>query len=111
VLAEPTLALPGHPEVFVVGDVCALEQDGQWLPGVAQVARQQGVHAAANVLRHLRGEPLAPFHYRDYGSMATIGRGAARDSLHGCYGSSSTSSGSSVFETGSPCWVNGRGRI
>lgn len=77
VLAEPTLAIPGHPDVFVVGDVCALQQDGEWLPGVAQVAMQGGAHAARNVLHAIRGEPLQPFRYRDYGIMATIGRGAA----------------------------------
>ncbi len=77
VLAEPTLTIPGHPEIFVVGDVCALQQDGQWLPGVAQVAMQGGAHAARNVRRAIRGEPLQPFRYRDYGIMATIGRGAA----------------------------------
>jgi NADH dehydrogenase len=77
VLAAPTLTIPGHPEIFVVGDVCALQQDGQWLPGVAQVAMQGGAHAAGNVLRAIRGEPLQPFRYRDYGTMATIGRGAA----------------------------------
>ena len=47
VLAEPTLTVPGHPEIFVVGDVCALQQDGKPLPGVAQVAKQGGAHAAA----------------------------------------------------------------
>jgi NADH dehydrogenase len=77
VLAEPTLTVPGHSEIFVVGDVCALQQDGRPLPGVAQVAKQEGVHAARNILRALRGEPLVPFRYRDYGSMATIGRGSA----------------------------------
>jgi NADH dehydrogenase len=75
--AEPTLAVPGHPEVFVVGDICSLQQDGKPLPGVAQVAKQQGAHAARNVLHAVRGEPLLPFHYRDYGNMATIGRGSA----------------------------------
>jgi len=75
--AEPTLAVPGHPEVFVVGDICSLQQDGKPLPGVAQVAKQQGAHAARNVLHAVRGEPLVPFHYRDYGNMATIGRGSA----------------------------------
>ena len=49
VLAEPTLTVPGHPDVFVVGDVCALQQDGKPLPGVAQVAMQEGAHAARNV--------------------------------------------------------------
>ena len=77
VRAEPTLAVPGHPEIFVAGDICALNQDGVPLPGVAQVAKQEGAHAARNVLRRLRGEPLEPFRYRNYGNMATIGRGSA----------------------------------
>ena len=77
VLAEPTLAVPGHPEIFVVGDVCALSQDGKPLPGVAQVAKQGGAHAAENVVRAVQGQPPLPFHYRNYGNMATIGRGAA----------------------------------
>jgi NADH dehydrogenase len=75
--AEATLAVPGQPRIFVAGDICALQQDGRPLPGVAQVAKQQGEHAARNVLRLIRGEPLQPFRYRDYGNMATIGRGAA----------------------------------
>ncbi len=77
VLAEPTLMVPGVQRVFVAGDICALQQDGEWLPGVAQVAKQGGAHAARNVLHAIRGEPLRPFRYRDYGSMATIGRGSA----------------------------------
>jgi NADH dehydrogenase len=77
VLAEPTLQVPGQPGVFVAGDICALQQDGQWLPGVAQVAKQGGAHAARNVLRAIKGEPLQPFRYRDLGNMATIGRGSA----------------------------------
>jgi NADH:ubiquinone reductase (H+-translocating) len=77
VLAEPTLAVPGRPEIFVAGDICALKQDGVPLPGVAQVAKQEGAHAARNILRSIRGEPLQPFRYRDYGNMATIGRGSA----------------------------------
>jgi NADH dehydrogenase len=74
---EPTLRLPGHPEIFVVGDVCALEQNGTLLPGVAQVAMQEGAHAARNILHAIKGEGLAPFRYRDYGTMAVIGRGSA----------------------------------
>ena len=77
VFAEPTLAVPGLRGVFVVGDICALKQDGQWLPGVAQVAKQGGAHAAVNVMRSIRGEPLRAFRYRDFGNMATIGRGSA----------------------------------
>ena len=71
------LRCPAIPAIFVAGDVCALQQDGKWLPGVAQVAKQGGEHVARNVLRAIRGEPLQPFRYRDYGSMATIGRGSA----------------------------------
>jgi NADH dehydrogenase len=75
--AEPTLAVPGHPEIFVAGDICLLHHDGAPLPGVAQVAKQQGAHAARNILRAIRGEALQPFRYRNYGNMATIGRGSA----------------------------------
>jgi NADH dehydrogenase len=63
--------------VFVAGDICALQQDGRPLPGVAQVAMQEGKHAAQNVLRLLSNRPLQPFRYKDYGSMAVIGRGSA----------------------------------
>jgi NADH dehydrogenase len=77
VLAEPTLAVPGIPGVFVAGDICALQQDGRPLPGVAQVAIQEGKHAARNILRLLSNQPLLPFRYRDYGTLAVIGRGSA----------------------------------
>jgi NADH dehydrogenase len=77
VTPQNTLQVPGHPEIFVAGDICALEQDGALLPGVAQVAMQQGAHASRNILRAIRGEPLRPFRYRNYGTMAVIGRGAA----------------------------------
>ena len=77
VQAEPTLQVPNCPGVFVVGDICALQQDGGWLPGVAQVGKQGGTHAAKNVIRLTRGEPLLPFRYIDFGNMATIGRGSA----------------------------------
>ena len=77
VLADPTLEVPGCPGIFVVGDACALQQDGVLLPGVAQVAKQGGAHAARNVLRAVRGDALVPFRYRDYGNLATIGRGSA----------------------------------
>jgi NADH dehydrogenase len=81
VTVEPTLAVPGQAGIFVVGDLCAFQQDGRPLPGVAQVAKQEGAHAGANVKRAVAGQPLAPFHYHDYGSMATIGRGAAVASI------------------------------
>ena len=79
----PTLALAEHPNVYVVGDLCAFTENGKLLPGVAQVAMQQGAHAAANVLRVVRGESQTPFHYRDYGTMATIGRNAAVGDVFG----------------------------
>jgi len=68
------LTVPGHPEVYVVGDLARLEQDGRAIPGVAPAAIQMGEHAAANVARSLRGEPLAAYRYRDKGSLATVGR-------------------------------------
>jgi NADH dehydrogenase len=74
---QPDLSIPGHPEIFVVGDLAHLEQDGSPIPGVAPAATQMGRHAAANILRLMDGEPTRPFRYRDKGSMATIGRGAA----------------------------------
>jgi len=77
VRVEPDLSLPGHPEVFVVGDLAALEQDGKPVPGVAPAAMQQGRHAARSIARALRGQPAQAFRYLDKGSFATIGRGAA----------------------------------
>ena len=78
VRVESDLSVPGFPEVFVVGDLAAFtHQTGQPLPGLAPVAIQQGRVAAANALRRLRGEATRPFHYKDRGSMATIGRAAA----------------------------------
>lgn len=63
-------SLPGHPEVFAIGDLMALND----LPGVAEVAMQSGIHAANTIKRRLRGKDAAPFTYRDLGSMATISR-------------------------------------
>ena len=78
VLVEPDLSIPGHPEAFVVGDLCAFtHQTGGPLPGVAPVAIQQGRLAADNAWRRLSGAATRPFRYHDRGSMATIGRGAA----------------------------------
>src|SRR5262245_41052270 len=74
----PDLSIPGHPDVFVVGDLAALRRpDGRLLPGMAPVAIQMGRHAADNILRLASGAPARPFHYRDRGMMATIGRHAA----------------------------------
>ena len=74
VRVQPDLTLKGHPHTFVIGDLASLESDGKPVPGVAPAAMQMGDHAAANVARALRGEPLAPFRYRDKGTLATIGR-------------------------------------
>jgi NADH dehydrogenase len=77
VAAEATLRVPGRPEIFVAGDICSLQQDGKPLPGVAQVAKQEGAHAARNIVRAIAGQPLEPFRYFNYGNVATIGRGSA----------------------------------
>lgn len=77
VVVERDLSLPGHPEAFVIGDLCAFEQGSKSVPGVAPAAMQMGDHAAANVLRLLGGRPTEAFVYRDKGSLATIGRAAA----------------------------------
>jgi NADH dehydrogenase len=74
-VVEPDLSIPGHPEVFVVGDAAAfLHQGGSPLPGVAQVAIQQATHAARMIARRVRGLPTTPFVFRDKGSMAIVGR-------------------------------------
>ncbi len=75
---EPDLSLPGRSELFVAGDLALSQgQGGDPLPGLAPVAQQQGRHAARMIVADLRGEPRRPFHYRDRGVMATIGRGKA----------------------------------
>ncbi len=83
----PTLQLPQHERVFAIGDLAAFPAadaaSGHFLPMVAQVAIQQGIHAAQNIGRHQLGVPLAPFHYWDKGSMATIGRNKAVVDWHG----------------------------
>jgi len=77
-IVEPDLSIPGHPEVFVIGDLSVFtHQTGKPLPGISPVALQQGRAAAANILRTLAGEPRKPFHYVDKGTMAVIGRSAA----------------------------------
>ncbi len=75
---RPDLSVPGHPEIFVVGDLAAAAQEGGGLvPGVAPAAIQEGRHAAENALRVLVGAPTLPFRYRDKGTLATVGRAAA----------------------------------
>jgi NADH dehydrogenase len=74
----PDFSVPGHGNVFVVGDMASFEMaPGQLLPGVAQGAIQSGEHAAGMILRDLAGEPRRPFVYNDKGSMATIGKSRA----------------------------------
>ena len=78
VLVNPDLSLPGHPEVFVIGDLAALkDENGNWLPGVAPVAMQEGKATARNIGRELQGQPRKNFHYFNKGNLATIGRAAA----------------------------------
>ncbi len=83
VYVRPDLSIPGYPEVFVVGDLAAfvVGRDAKGgeriLPGVAQVAMQQGRHAVRTIERTLAGRPRRPFRYRDYGNLATVGRNFA----------------------------------
>lgn len=77
VLVEPDLTAPGHPELFVVGDLASLVQDGKPLPGVAPVALQEAEHAVAMIVRDLEHQPRMPFRYANPGNLATIGRAAA----------------------------------
>jgi NADH:ubiquinone reductase (H+-translocating) len=73
VRVEPDLSVPGHPEIFVAGDLAAV--DG--VPGIAPAAKQMGRHTAVNIRRILEKNPTLKFKYKDYGQLATIGRNAA----------------------------------
>lgn len=78
VLVEPDLTVPGHPEIFVIGDLANYpHQTGNSLPGVAPVAIQQGRYVAKALESRLAGKPSRPFHYRDRGNMAIVGRASA----------------------------------
>ena len=86
VTVEPDLTLPGHPEVFALGDTVRVRgRDGSavTLPGVAPVAMQQGRYAAGAVRARLKGRTAPPFRYRDKGNLATIGRAAAVADIKG----------------------------
>ena len=79
---EPELSLPGHPEISVIGDLAsarsyAPRREPAVVPGVSPAAKQMGRQAAANILRRMAGKATVPFRYRDYGTLATIGRNAA----------------------------------
>ena len=73
------LSVPGHPEIFVIGDAAfVVGPDGEPLPGLAPVAKQQGKYVGSLIARRMRGDPISPpFHYRDEGALATIGRHSA----------------------------------
>jgi NADH dehydrogenase len=73
VRVESDLTVPGHPDIYVAGDLAAIEG----VPGIAPAAKQMGRHVALNIRKSLEGKPTAPFRYRDYGQLATIGRHAA----------------------------------
>jgi NADH dehydrogenase len=92
-LVTPTLQVPGHPEVYVVGDAAYLEVNGEPLPMVAPVALQMAQTAARNITRAIRGMPAEAFRYRDPGTLATIGRNAAVAQIYG------------LQLTGFPAWV------
>lgn len=78
VLVTPELTVPGHNDVFVVGDLASLnDAEGKPVPGLAPVAMQEGKQAAHNIRRQLQGKPMEPFSYWDRGSYAVIGRGHA----------------------------------
>ncbi len=73
----PDLTVPGRPEIFVIGDTAHARDGDRPLPGIAPVAKQQGAYVARAIIARLAGGAVAPFRYRDYGSMATIGRKSA----------------------------------
>ena len=77
VKVQDDLTIPGHAEIFVVGDLAAVMSNGKPVPGVAPAAIQGGRHAAHCIRRALADQPYRPFHYKDKGSLATIGRAAA----------------------------------
>jgi NADH dehydrogenase len=79
----PDLTVSGHPEIFVAGDLATITQDGKLVPGIAPAAKQMGRHVAQTIRARLAGKNSAPFRYRDYGNLATIGRMAAVVDLHG----------------------------
>ncbi len=88
VTVEPDLTLPGHPELFALGDMVRVRgTDGSvtTLPGVAPPAMQEGRYVAKVITARLRGEQTRPFHYRDKGNLATIGRGAAVADIKGLH--------------------------
>lgn len=83
VKVAPDLSLPGHSEVFVIGDLAWMEQDGQRVPGMAPAAKQMGAYVAHTIRDRIAGRAVRPFRYRDYGSLASISRSSAVVDLRG----------------------------
>ncbi|HKV65438.1 MAG TPA: NAD(P)/FAD-dependent oxidoreductase [Rhodanobacteraceae bacterium] len=83
VKVAPNLSLPGRPEVFVIGDLAWVEQDGQRVPGMAPAAKQMGTCAAHAIRDRIAGRSVRPFRYHDYGSLASISRSSAVVDLRG----------------------------
>ena len=83
VLVMPDLSVPGHPEIFVAGDLASIQHEGKPVPGVAPAAKQMGRHVAQAIRARLQGRTTPPFRYRDFGNLATIGRMAAVVDVHG----------------------------
>jgi NADH dehydrogenase len=77
VIVGPDLSLPGHPEIFVIGDTASAQENGRPIPGLAPAAKQMGGYVASLIMARLAGQSLRPFHYRDLGELATVGRRAA----------------------------------
>ena len=79
IAVDPDLTIPGHPEVYVLGDIAAItdEKTKHVLPQLGSVALQSGEHTGKAIVERLEGKAPKPFRYRDKGTMATIGRGAA----------------------------------
>ena len=94
VLVEPDLSVPGHPEIFVIGDMANYpHQTGRPLPGIAPVAMQQGRYVSRLIQARLAGRSVPSFHYVDKGTLATIGRAAAVADIFGFH------------VTGLPAWL------
>lgn len=94
VIVEPDLSIPGHPEVFVAGDMALVNREGKSpVPGVAPAANQEGRAAAKNVMRLKRGEPTKPFRYLNKGDLTVIGRSRAIADL------------GKIHFTGRPAWL------
>ena len=85
VIVNQDLSVPGADGVFVIGDLASIKSDGKPVPGLSPAAMQEGRHAAKNIVRLIRGEPTLPFHYRDKGTLATIGKAAAVADIAGLH--------------------------